>query len=192
MERSTVGFWIVVVAMLGAAGFFGMGAEARRREAQKSEAALETGEIVTLERILDADTITVRKESGETVAVRIIGIKAFNTQPVRDPTARWGQAARDALEKACKDQPIRVLLGTPAQDKHGRTLATLYVDDHDVGFDLVKAGLALVYTVYPFPSMSMYLAEQEAAQGKQKGIWGDEAVAERARLLGQEWRRQAK
>lgn len=192
MERSTLAFWTVVFAMLGAAAFFGLNAEARRREAQKSEAAVETGEIVTLERILDADTITVRKEGGETVAVRIVGIKAFNPQPAREPTARWGLAARDALEKACREKPIRVMLGTPPQDKHGRTLATLYVDDRDVGLDLVRAGVALVYTVYPFPSMSMYLGEQEAAQGKQKGLWGDAVVAERARLLSQEWRRQAK
>ena len=40
-------------------------------------------------------------------------------------------------------QALRVLLNNPPRDRHGRTLANLYVGDDDLGLTLVSRGHAL-------------------------------------------------
>ena len=76
----------------------------------------------------------------------------------------------------------------PARDKFGRILATLYVDDQDLALGLVRDGLAMVYTAFPFPQMQAYLREQAVARAERKGLWGDPAATARAEALGREWR----
>lgn len=56
---------------------------------------------------------------------------------------------------------------------------------------MVRRGLVLVYTVYPFGSMSMYLQEQAKAKADRVGLWSEPDVAKRAELLSREWSRQS-
>jgi endonuclease YncB( thermonuclease family) len=88
------------------------------------------------------------------------------------------------------DRPVRVVLNATPKDRHGRFLATLYADDQDVGLGLVRQGLALVYTVYPFPAMQFYLQEQDLARAGRRGLWASEEVSDRALALSREWQRQ--
>jgi endonuclease YncB( thermonuclease family) len=192
VDRGTRFFWALVVALLGASLYFGVNAEAQRRSVQKSEATVATGDVVSFVRAVDGDTLLVANQAGESVAVRLLGIKAFAAGTDKDPTSRFGQAAVDELTSLVEDKPLRVLLNDPPTDKHGRTLAELFVADQDVGLQLVRRGLVLVYTVYPFPSMALYLQEQEAARAKRLGIWGDAEVAKRADLQLEQWRREAR
>ena len=94
----------------------------------------------------------------------------------------------DELRRLTENEPVRVVLASPPCDRHGRTLAHLFVGEVDVGLDLVQKGLALTYFVYPFPSMSLYAAEQAHAHGDRRGLWSDAAVAQRAALLERQWR----
>jgi micrococcal nuclease len=59
----------------------------------------------------------------------------------------------------------------------------LYVDDQGIGLRLAKEGLALVYTVYPFPAMTFYLQEQELARAGRRGLWANTEVTARALAL---------
>jgi endonuclease YncB( thermonuclease family) len=61
------------------------------------------------------------------------------------------------------------------------------VEDQDVGLRLVKEGLVLVYTVYPFPAMSLYLEQQELARAQRKGLWANNDVSARALALARAW-----
>ena len=189
MDRGTQFFWALVVALLSASAYFGVNAEAQRRSVQRSQATVSTGDIVRLARAIDGDTLLVTNQGGENISVRLLGIKAFAATRDRDPTAQFGRAAVTALSEMLEDKPLRVLLNDPPRDKHGRTLASLFVDDRDVALTLVGRGMVLVYTVYPFASMSLYLQAQEAARAERKGLWGTPAVAARADLLSQQWRR---
>ncbi|MEZ4370433.1 MAG: thermonuclease family protein [Polyangiaceae bacterium] len=190
MDRGTRSFWLLVVALLAASVGFGFGAEGRRRQVQTSEASLATGDVVGLSEVVDGDSLVVEK-AGQLVAVRLIGIKAFD--PKNDPgeASRFGRQAVSELTRLLQDKPIRVLLHDPPTDAHGRTLAELFVDDQDVALDMVKRGLVLVYTVYPFGSMSMYLQEQAKAKADRVGLWSDPSMARRAELLSREWSRQS-
>ena len=101
--------------------------------------------------------------------------------------ASYGHAAVDTLERMTKDRAIRVLLNSPPKDRYGRYLAVLYVEDQDVGLRLVREGLALVYTVFPFPGMAFYLQEQELARAGRRGLWANAEMTAYASSLMHEW-----
>ena len=191
MDRGTRFFWILVTILAMASVAFGFGAEKRRRGVVDKEATLATGDIVQLQQVVDGDNVLVTKE-GQTLSVRLLGIKAFSPTE-KGPGGRYGQEAKLRLGHMLENQSAQVLLNTTqAKDTSGRYLAELFVDDRDVGLELVKQGLALVYSKYPFATMTVYLQEQEKAKAQQLGLWGDPETAKRAKLLSQEWRKQAK
>lgn len=189
MNRNGV-FWGLVLALLVASAFFARGAVARKAAVAKPALVVETGAVVRLEQIVDGDTLLVRV-AGETTTLRIVGIKTFNPDASRDPFAGYGKEAVSLIGRLASDRPLRVLANVPPKDRFGRLLATLYVDDQDLGLALVRAGVALVYTAFPFPMMATYLREQEAARAERKGLWGDPAAVVRADLLAREWREEA-
>lgn len=191
MERATLLFWTLVTALLGAAGFYGSQVWQFQAAQQQRDVALASGDVVTLKTVLDGDTVVVAKDGVGQTTVRLLGIKAFETKAAKDDAAVHGRAAEDALRRLATDQPLRVLLNTPPKDRHGRTLATLYVGGEDIGMTLVARGHALAYTVYPFAQMSAYLQAQAAAKAQRLGLWADPAVVERAEGLIREWARAA-
>lgn len=186
VDGGTRSFWLLVIALLAASLFFAFGAESRRRQVQTSDTSLVTGDVVTLIEVIDGDTVLVAK-GDDRIAVRILGIKALESTAPKDPMAQFGQRSILELRRLLADKSIRVLLNNPPQDAHGRTLAELFVDDQNVALELVRQGLVLVYTVYPFASMSMYLQEQAHSRAERAGLWASPEAAKRATLLSQEW-----
>jgi micrococcal nuclease len=181
----------MLAALAGASAFFGVEGQGMRGALAQASATVSTGDLVKLVSVTDADSIIVRNPAGEDVSVRLLGIKALEGAPGKDSLTAHASVGKSALERALEDKPIRVLLGTPPKDKHGRTLATLYVDDEDVGLRLVRHGHVLVYTAYPFPGMQRYLDAQAEAKSERKGLWADDAAAARADALLAIWRKEA-
>lgn len=189
MDRGARVFWSIVIVLGTASTYFGVRAESVRRSVQRASADVHTGDLVTFSKIIDGDTVLLVNGKGDPVTVRILGIKSFDTTSTKDPGAAWGRRANEVLRKALEAKPIRVMLSTPPKDTHGRTIATLFVDDEDVALKLIREGLVLVYTAFPFPAMHSYMHEQEAAKNDHKGLWGDPLATERAQMLVQEWRK---
>lgn len=181
----------MLAGLAGTSVFFAVEGQRMRRELTAASATVNTGDLVKLVSVTDADSIVVRNPGGEDVSVRLLGIKALEGAPGKDALTAHGAVGKAALERALEDKPIRVLLGSPPKDKHGRALATLYVDDEDVGLRLVRNGNVLVYTAYPFPGMQRYLDSQAQAKSERKGLWGDDAAASRADALLAIWRKEA-
>ena len=181
-------FWGCIAVLLGASLFYGVSVEQVRRSVTKSGGKIDSGSIVSLVRVIDGDTVLVAQSDQQPVLVRILGIKAFDASIAKDAAAPYGQATIDTLSRSLKDRPIRVLLHATPKDKHGRYIAMLYVEDQDIGLRLVKDGLVLVYTVYPFPAMSLYLQEQDLARSGRRGFWANDEVTTRALALLNEWR----
>lgn len=190
MERATTIFWSLIIVLLASSLFFGVSAEKQRRSVQSGSGKIDTGDLVKLVKVIDGDTIQVQREGDKPVAVRLIGIKSFNAKVEKDVVTPFGQAAVEALQRAMTDRLVRVSLNSTPKDKHGRYLATLFADDQDIAQGLIRQGLVLVYTVYPFPSMQLYLQEQEQAKAGRRGLWASAAVTERALAMISEWRRQ--
>ena len=181
-------FWGCIAVLLGASLFYGVSVEQVRRSVTKSGGKIDSGSIVSLVRVIDGDTVLVAQSDQQPVLVRILGIKAFDASIAKDVAAPYGQATIDTLSRSLKDRPIRVLLHATPKDKHGRYIAMLYVEDQDIGLRLVKDGLVLVYTVHPFPAMSLYLQEQDLARAGRRGFWANAEVTARALALLNEWR----
>jgi micrococcal nuclease len=181
-------FWGCIAVLLGASLFYGLSVAQIRRSVMKSGGKIDSGGIVSLVRVIDGDTVLVAQSDQQPVLVRILGIKAFDVSVAKDVVAPYGQATIDTLSRSLKDRPIRVLLHAAPKDKHGRYIAMLYVEDQDIGLRLVKEGLVLVYTVYPFPAMSLYLQEQEQARAGRRGFWANDEVTSKALALLNEWR----
>ena len=191
MERATFAFWLLVALLLGGATFYGFEAWRWQAAAQPRDAALASGDLVTLKSVLDGDTVVVTKDADGLATVRLLGVKAFESKAAKDDTAVHGRSAEEALRRLAADQPLRVLLNNPPKDRHGRTLATLYAGGDDLGLALVARGHALVYTVYPFAQMQAYLQAQQQARTQRLGLWADPAVVERAEALIRDWARAA-
>lgn len=187
MYRGPTLFWGLVTALLAASLFFGIGAERQRRQSIPKEVALSTGDLVHLKQVVDGDTLLVKSDADQTVTIRLLGVKAFPTKPDKDPVSQFGKASMAELERMLRERPIRVMLHSTPKDKHGRFLAELFADDQNISLYLVAKGLALVYSAFPFSSMSLYLHEQELARSERRGLWAVPEVAARADLLIRQW-----
>lgn len=191
MDRGAKVFWFMLVVLSGASAFFAVESRRMRGALTEANATVNTGDLVKLVSVTDADSIVVRNAGGEDVPVRLVGIKALEGAPGKDALLAHAAIGKSALERALEDKPVRVLLGNPPKDKHGRTLATLYVDDEDVGLRLVRDGNVLVYTAYPFADMQRYRDAEAKAKSERKGLWADDAAAARADALHALWRKEA-
>lgn len=190
MDRSSALFWLLIAVLVSASLFFGLNAEQRRKGLQTGSGKIDSGDLVRLVKVIDGDTVQVIREGQEPVAVRLIGIKSFDAKVEKDVVTPFAQAAVEALQRGMTDRPVRVMLNSTPKDKNGRYLATLFADDQDIALQLVSRGLVMVYTVYPFPSMQLYLQEQAKARSGRRGLWASAAASERALAMSNEWRRQ--
>ncbi len=186
-DLRSVLFWGSITVLLGASLFYGLSAERTRRGIFRSEGKIDSGNVVSLLSVIDGDTVRVAQDGQQPASVRILGIKAFEANIAKDVFAPYGQAAVDTLQRLMANKPVRVLLHSTPKDRYGRYIATLYVDDHDIGLRLVKEGLVMVYTVYPFPAMSFYLQEQEIAREGGRGFWANAEMASKALALIRGW-----
>lgn len=191
MDRTPLTFWSLIALLLSASLFYGLSAEKMRRNVQAGGGKIDSGDLVRLVKVIDGDTVQVAREGQAPVTARLIGIKSFDAKVEKDVVTPFGQAAREALQRVMADKPVRVMLNATPKDKHGRYLATLYADDRDIALYLIRNGLVLVYTVYPFPSLQMYLQEQERARAGRRGLWSNAAATERALAMMSEWRGQS-
>lgn len=190
MDRRTFAFWSIIAVLVGASVFYGIGAERQRRSLQAGAGKLESGDLVRLVRVIDGDSILAAREGQPPATIRLVGIKTFDAKVAKDVVTPFAQAAIESLQRGMADRPIRVMLHSTPKDRYGRYLATLLVDDEDVAIRLVRNGLALVYTVYPFPAMQSYLQEQERARAGRRGLWSNTTATERSLALIREWRNQ--
>lgn len=178
------------MALAVASTYFGVNAERQRRNIQRGEAGavLNEGDEVSLLRVIDADTLLVKKENGQTVSVRLVGIKAFDQGLDRaGAIARIARQANELLEDLFHDHVATVRMNPTPKDSRGRFLAHLSIAEKDVAETLLSRGMVLVYGVYSFELMDRYLAEQEAARAAPRGLWREPALALRANRLLVRW-----
>lgn len=191
MDRRTVFFWLIISLLLGTSAFYGINAEKQRKSVQSAGGKIESGDLVKLVKVLDGDSLVAVKDGQAQVTIRLVGIKSFDAKVEKDVATPFAQAAMELIQRSMTDRPARVLLHSSSKDKYGRYLATLYADDEDLALKLVRQGLVLVYTVYPFPAMQSYLQEQEQARAGRRGLWSNATVTDRALALIREWRNQS-
>jgi len=129
-------------------------------------------ETVTVHHVHDGDT--VRLDDGR--RLRLIGIDAPELARDGQPAQPFGLAARDFLRTLMQQHGNRVglVFDIDRQDKYGRTLAHLFLENGDsVETALLDAGLAVAYTTPPDTRFSACYREHESsARLAARQIWG--------------------
>lgn len=135
---------------------------------------------------IDGDTVRLAFPDGRTETLRILGIDTPEVTPegnypgkfrgVTDPgfLSLWGEEAASYTREQLDGQVVAIMHDREAgtRDQYGRLLATLTLPDGtDYGEELLRQGLARVYTAETFALKDRYLAVQEEAMNARVGVW---------------------
>lgn len=120
--------------------------------------------VIKVKEVIDGDTIVL--QSGE--HVRYIGIDT----PEKDQP--FYREAKELNQKLVEAKEIRIEFDVQKKDKYGRLLGYVYVGETFVNAELVRNGLANLYTVPPNVKHTDYLLKlQSEAKEKKLGIWSE-------------------
>lgn len=136
----------------------------------------DTGRVV---RVLDGDSLIVRRPDGTDLEVRVHGIDApEHRQP-------WSQRSRQALRALVADRDVRLEVVTV--DTYGRSVAVVLrsSDGLDVGREMVRQGDAWVYRRYTDDATLIGLEDRAREAGI--GLW---SLPEPERVPPWLWRRE--
>lgn len=159
----------------------GRAAETETEEATETTEETESAEAVSLSplydvvRVVDGDTIVVSIEDKE-VKVRLIGVDTpESVHEDENKNTAEGKEASEWTTDLLTGAKVYLEYDVETEDKYGRTLAYVYLDDGKTMVNrlLLENGLAQVMTVQP---NSKYADEfynlQVAAREAGKGFWG--------------------
>ncbi|MCR6591200.1 thermonuclease (Snase-like) [Campylobacter insulaenigrae] len=110
--------------------------------------------------VIDGDTIRVVVNNKEQ-KVRLFGIDA------PEKNQAYGQISKKFLNAIVLNK--EVTLSIKDEDKYGRILAIVYLNDKDINQIMVKNGYAWAYEHYS----DLYLNMQNIARSAKKGLWED-------------------
>lgn len=114
--------------------------------------------------IHDGDTINIINDDGKKVKIRLYGIDAPEIKQ------DYGKKSRQCLEDMIADKKISYAVED--KDKYGRIVATIYADNININYEMIKKGCAWSYFQY---SKSL---RNELAQLKAKynniGLWAED------------------
>jgi micrococcal nuclease len=136
--------------------------------AEPSPQIANAGQLYTVTRIYDGDTIDAFKD-GETIKVRFACIDAPETDQVPH-----GQASTQQLSSLV---PGQVSLNVVDEDRYGRLVAEVYHPNGSfINLQMVQSGHAVVYDQYldscGANGANLLAAEQQAISGG-RGVWAD-------------------
>ena len=122
-------------------------------------AATFTGQVVG---VIDGDTIEVL-HSGQAERIRLNGIDC------PEKGQAYGKKAKQFTSSLVFGK--QVIVHPYKQDRHGRTVADVFVDETNVSRELLRVGLAWWYRKYS-NDLELERLEQEARLDK-RGLWAD-------------------
>jgi micrococcal nuclease len=140
----------------------------------------------TVDRVIDGDTFEARFADGTTEKVRLLGVDTpektagenipgeYGTITDTAYLAEMGNAATEFSRAHFEGKEVVLECDAAAgtRDRYGRILAyTALPDGADTGALLLGEGLARVYTAETFYRKGSYLAIQENAMVKKRGLW---------------------
>lgn len=110
-------------------------------------------------KVSDGDTITVLTQNKESIKVRLYGIDAPETKQ------DFGKASKQYLSSLISGRIVEVK--SNGQDRYGRVLGTIYLDNADINAKTVEEGYAWAFVKYS----KIYAAQQSKAIKNKAGLW---------------------
>ncbi|WP_121605973.1 thermonuclease family protein [Virgibacillus sp. Bac332] len=138
-------------------------------------------ERVTIDRVVDGDTVKVQLPSGEIETVRLLLIDTPESVHPDKPVQPYGKEASDFAEDTLKEgQTVTLEKGDPERDKYDRLLGYIWIDDVNFNQLMIEKGYARV--AYVYEPNTKYLDElktaEEKAEEKRSNIWSIDGYAE--------------
>jgi micrococcal nuclease len=132
--------------------------------------------MVTVEKVIDGDTVMARGLPRGTELVRLIGVNAPETGKGRTVRECFGlESARWLAEQVPRGSPLRLQLDVGERDRFGRLLAYAYLPDGTfLNAALVESGYAQTMTIPPNVAHADELrALERTARREGRGLWGE-------------------
>jgi micrococcal nuclease len=124
-------------------------------------------------RVIDGDTIVLT--NGTTI--RYIGVDSPESHDPTKPVEFMSAEATEHNRRLVEGRDVHLKYDMQRLDKHGRTLAYVYVDTLFVNADMVRSGCARVLTISPDVRYASYfLACQQQAREAGRDVWSQSAA----------------
>ena len=142
----------------------------QEQNAPQPPAALAEG-VYRVERVIDGDTLVLTNGS----RIRLIGADTPETVKENHPVERWGPEATEFTKQFVSSGPIRLQFDREQQDRYGRFLAYVLVDDRMLNEELIRAGLARARTGFYYSSAmkTRFRRAEDEARSTGRAIWSD-------------------
>ncbi|GGZ91446.1 hypothetical protein DC083_01725 [Ignatzschineria ureiclastica] len=143
--------------------------------ASKSTTTIVTNDEVyqcKIKRVVDGDTVIANcpPNNREQLRIRVWGIDAPEMKQ-----ENWGEASKSYLIMLLSQADHDIIeIKVRDIDHYGRYVGQLFLNNLDLGLELVKNGEAVVYKQYN--NEANYLQAQESAQKQKLGIWKKEGA----------------
>lgn len=127
------------------------------------------GSTIVVKRAVDGDTLLL--EDGR--RVRLLGVDTPETKREGTPVQPWGPEAHEFTARLVEGKTVRLEFDRERQDKYGRVLAYVYVDDVLLNEELLREGFGRALLNHPYSeTMKRRFRQAEAdARREHRGIW---------------------
>jgi micrococcal nuclease len=129
---------------------------------------------VTVERVVDGDTIEVNPTLSWTEDVRLLGVDTPETVDPGEPVEPYGPEASAFTKRQLEGERVTLIFDQEKRDQYGRTLAYVQISGQSETFNetLLKQGYGQLYVVPPNDRFeARYSQAQDQARRMQRGIW---------------------
>jgi micrococcal nuclease len=140
-----------------------------------SPALAQSSQTVTIERVVDGDTIEVNPAVGGTQDVRLLGVDTPETVDPNEPVEPYGPEASAFTKQQLEGESVALIFDQEKTDQYGRALAYVRISGQGETFNetLLSQGYAQLYVVPPNDRYEVTFSRaQDQARQAQRGIWG--------------------
>jgi micrococcal nuclease len=144
-----------------------------------SPALAQSSQTVTVERVVDGDTIEVSPVVAQpgTEDVRLLGVDTPETVDPTEPVESYGPEASAFTRGQLEGERVTLIFDQEKTDQYGRALAYVQLSGSEAGdtFNetLLRQGYAQLYVVPPNVRYeAAFTRAQDQARQAQRGIWG--------------------
>ncbi len=132
----------------------------------------DASERVKVTRVIDGDTFEASFD-GDSRRVRILQIDTPESVKSNTPVECYAKKASSFTKKKLTGKRVTLIYSREREDKYGRVLAYVELNDVDFGARLLRNGYARTLTIKPNSDRTEKYEDLEAdARRKQRGLWG--------------------
>ena len=138
-------------------------------------ALAQSSQTVTVERVVDGDTIVVNPAVSGTEDVRLLSVDTPETVDPTEPVEPYGPEASAFTKGQLEGKRVTLIFDQERTDQYGRALAYVRISGQSQTFNetLLRQGYAQLYVVPPNDRYEAPFSQaQDQARQAQRGIWG--------------------